>query len=104
MQMLPHIAISHPAWLFAHTFSLAGLVVYRSPLVKDTDAIYAPVASALAGHELRLVLKESIPDESMMFGTGELEVYRYASAPYPDNPHMSALEFAKKLKTGDEFD
>lgn len=65
--------------------------------------MYAPVAEALADNELRLVLKESIPDESMMFGRGELEVYRYAGAHYPDNPTMSALEYAKRLKTGDDI-
>lgn len=76
---------------------MAGLVVYRSLALKDTDDIYQPVRMLLSSCKLTLVLKESIPDESMMFGQGELEVYRPSWGEYPDPPpHGSG--FVKDLK------
>lgn len=72
---LPHLSIYHPAWLTANTFSLAGLIIYRSPLVKRSDRIFAPVARFIKQHDMRLVLNRVICDESMMFGKAELEIY-----------------------------
>lgn len=97
---LPHLAISRQGWLFAHTFALAGLAVYRSPYVTDDSEMYQPVAELLSEHQMTLVLKEIIPDDTMMFAEGVLEVYSctaYGWADYPDQP-VGVARFTKQMK------
>ena len=44
---------------------------------------------------MTLVLHETIPDEPMMFGQGELEVYRPRIGFYPDVPSFGLLKDLK---------
>lgn len=60
------------------------IVVYASPVLKPTDRIYRPVEEALGEHPMRLVMKETIPDPSMMFGSGELSVYQQSNDSKPE--------------------
>jgi hypothetical protein len=93
--VLAQIHITQHCWLYAHTMAMAGLVVYRSPLLRDTDKIYQPVAKFLREHPMRMVLRESIPDQSMMFGRGDLTVFRPSGGHYPDSDGPALM---KKLK------
>lgn len=59
--------------------SAKGLLVYRSPLVRDSDPAYQPIAELLEyPHEE--VIKERVPDPNMMFGEADLTVYLIHSA------------------------
>lgn len=92
-QTLPLLAVSHHAWLFAHTYMLtstAGLLVYRSLAVRHTDKIYQPIKQILSEHNPRVVVKQTIPDKDMMFGKAELEVYRFGGS--VDDPIMPFAE------------
>ena len=60
------------------------IAIYASPVVRPTDRIYRPVREALDQHPMRLVMKETIPDPSMMFGSGELSVYQQSNDSKPE--------------------
>lgn len=62
--------------------SFAYVLVYRSPVVRDTDDIYKQVMTMTAGAEL--LLRQTIPDEGMMFGEAELSVYKVNSPDMED--------------------
>ena len=98
-QLVQQFAVSHPAeianaisaahhsflfWASVLVGEVALIVVYASPVVKPTDSIYRPVEEALGEHPMRLVMKETIPDPSMMFGSGELSVYQQSNDSKPD--------------------
>lgn len=73
--VIPHLAVSQQGWLFASTFATT-LTVYRSSLVKPTDEIFRPIAEFVREHRMSLVVSDSMPDTTMMFGTGVLEIYK----------------------------
>jgi hypothetical protein len=80
------ISMGQPCFVLAATwlvveFSL--IVIYASPVVRPTDRIYRPVREALGEHPMRLVMKQTIPDPSMMFGSGELSVYQQSNDSKP---------------------
>lgn len=66
-------------------------------MLRDTDEMYRPVAEILAHHPVRVVLEEKIPDQGMMFGQGELTVYRPVYGEYPDE-QVYVPGFIKKLR------
>lgn len=76
MQLL---VINHPHLLYAKTFALAemlGFLVYKSPLVRETDSIYAPIAVMLDGpRKGELIYRTTVDDQDMMLNEGELSVY-----------------------------
>jgi hypothetical protein len=74
-RVIPHLAVSHQGWLFASTFATT-LTVYRSSLVRPTDEIYRPVAEFVREHLMVLVVSDSMPDTTKMFGTGVVEIYK----------------------------
>jgi putative RecB family exonuclease len=81
------ISMGQPCFLLAASllvveFSL--IVCYQSQVVRPTDRIYRPVQEALGEHPMRLVMKETIPDPSMMFGSGELSVYQQSNDSKPE--------------------
>lgn len=55
-------------------------VVYRSPLVRDTDTLYAPVADFLKTHNARLFWTDEVRDTSMMQYRAKLAVYEIDEA------------------------
>jgi hypothetical protein len=65
-------------YAFTHRFEdgSTGLTVVRSPAVKDTDPVFAPVADALERFTAEVVVSETQDDQDMMFGQAELTVYR----------------------------
>lgn len=65
--------------------------------------MYAPIAALLREMKLSLILRETIPDPNMMFGRGELEVYRPSGGHYPDVP-IQAPGYLKKLVVGGQFE
>ena len=70
-------ALDNPPWVVANEVWLRGdryISVYRSAWLKDTDALYAPVAGVLRGAEL--VAKDFNYDEDMMFGRAEWQLWR----------------------------
>lgn len=73
---LPHLAISYHCWLYAYTAAV-GLLVYRSPMVRDSDPIYRPVAELLETHRLSVANHQVILDPSMIMGRGELTVWAH---------------------------
>lgn len=84
---LPAIALNHHHWLYAHTYAtanVADLLVYRSLLVKPHDPIYQPIAELLKRFTPRLLARQVIPDKHMMFGHGELVLYRAKESVEPN--------------------
>ncbi|ANU79406.1 hypothetical protein SEA_BUZZBUZZ_72 [Mycobacterium phage BuzzBuzz] len=74
----PVVRVAEPGLLFAETCNLldvTGLLVYRSPMVKKTDPVYADVADILKRSRVELVGRDTIPDPMMYFGEGEWSVY-----------------------------
>lgn len=74
----PFQVVAEPHLLHAHTTDEACgkiLGVYRSRAVRDTDAVYAPVAELLFKHESVRLTHEVVPDENMLFGSAELTTY-----------------------------
>lgn len=98
------LATNHPHLLYAATFSLAdmfGLLVYKSPLVRETDSIYKPVAVMLAGpHKGELIYRQTFDDQDMMLNQGELSVYAHPSSARPgtqnDPPAEKLIQLAKE--------
>lgn len=98
-QVFQQFVVSHPAdianaisaahhsflfWASVLVGEASVIVVYASPVLKPTDRIYRPVEEALGEHPMRLVMKETIPDPSMMFGSGELSVYQQSNDSKPE--------------------
>ena len=65
----------HPHWLYAGLID-EDLIVYRSTLVRDTDAIYAPIKELLNQTHHRIRSSDLVPDEQMMFGEAVLTIYQ----------------------------
>lgn len=71
------LTIHHPGLLTAVSLETEKgweVCVYRSVLVKDTDAIYTPVLAALQGAQLTHRYEHA--DDNMIFGRGELSWYK----------------------------
>lgn len=86
MNHLPTLTICHHAWLYVMTYALPfteGLLVYRSPMVRQTDPIFQPVADLLRDHRMTMVYQERLPDPGMMFGQGEVTAYRLSHSEVP---------------------
>ena len=74
----PFQVVAEPHLLYAHTtVETCGkfLGVYRSRAVRDTDAVYAPVAELLSEHESVRLTHEIVSDENMLFGSADLTTY-----------------------------
>lgn len=74
-----NISVTHPSFLLARSCSKAigGLVVYISPVVRETDPIYRPIADLLKRVRHVLVFEERMRDINMMFSEATLRVYRF---------------------------
>ncbi len=71
--------IDRPGWLIAGTITAATggrtwRFVYRSPMLRDTDAMYSQAAEFI-GDAPMIGEPQTVNDASMMFGRGELAVY-----------------------------
>jgi hypothetical protein len=69
-----------PRWLYAHIIprpkGFFQLCVYKSPVVRDTDPVYAPVAALLAvSDSVEMLSTEKVSDSDMWSGTAELTSY-----------------------------
>lgn len=49
--------------------------VLRSPVVRETDPVYEPVARFIADHGLVLAARETFPDGEWMWAEVEVSVY-----------------------------
>lgn len=76
--LLPTLAYAKQGWIFAYTYSVGGLLVYSSPLVKRHSNLFRPVADILGSEDYRLLKVQLVQDETMMFGEGILSVYKRA--------------------------
>lgn len=69
-----HTIVQREHWIFATTYSDI-LIVYRTPILLDTDPTYANVAAMLKQrHEV--LWRQTVPDPDMFFGQAELSIYR----------------------------
>jgi hypothetical protein len=87
--------IARPPWLFARTcrfLDQAALVVYKSPMLREASAIYAPVLAFLGENEVHVHRKGVYLDADMMFGKGELTVYLTEAHPHPDDDDLADIE------------
>lgn len=72
------LAIAVPSLVYAHTTNTAGgkvLTVYRSPIVRDDDERFSPVADILKSFDCTLLHEETNQDPDMYFGKGTLTSY-----------------------------
>lgn len=68
--------VSQPGWLEVWRCD-CWLIVYRSPLVRDTDPMYQPVAEVLIGSGgYKIAYTDVRDDENMMFGRGEFALIK----------------------------
>lgn len=100
----PVARVARPHWLFCETIhldELAGMVVYRSTVVLDTDPIYATVADLLCrATAVEILVQQVIPDEGMMFGEAECSFYLLHSSDKPVDPASPGVrEFIKLIET-----
>lgn len=77
------LEINEPNFLHARIEEVSSggavlLHIYSSPIVREDDPMYRPVAELLAEHEHDLVIEDVIPDPNMMFGQAILKVFRIA--------------------------
>lgn len=76
-----HLSITKPPWLFARTCAqIDSLLVYKSPLFKETDPIYGPVVELLRRFKHKLVFEEVVIDPQMMFGEALLRIYQFVES------------------------
>ncbi|AZV00564.1 hypothetical protein SEA_ACFISHHOOK_75 [Mycobacterium phage ACFishhook] len=89
----PVVRVAEPGLLFAETCNLldvTGLLVYRSPMVQDTDPIYENVADLLERSRVELTARDIVEDPMMYFGQGEWSMYLLHStqSPVPRDPRV----------------
>ncbi|QZD98730.1 hypothetical protein SEA_LOOPER_82 [Gordonia phage Looper] len=86
---LPSVLVHKQHWLFAQSCTVEScsqdsveiLLVYRSPLVKDTGKLYAPVADRILRAEAKTSLFHGVLEaEKMMHGKAEAAVYLLSKA------------------------
>ena len=83
--------------------SATFLVVYRSPLVTDTSAMYKPVADIILAADHVEVIRSGVhEDASMMHGRGETLFVRLYEA--GANPPYSLSEIRSMLKEKESSD
>lgn len=82
--LIPHLSVTHHCWLYANTIAAAGLLVYRSPMLRDTDKIYRPVADFLRHNRMAAVFRARIPDPSMMMAHADLTIYTPLQKPHQE--------------------
>lgn len=74
----------NPCWIFAESVNWLGvtaLLVYRSTWLRDTDAMYAPIADMLArAAVIEVIVRGIVEDEGLIFGHGECVVYMLYSS------------------------
>lgn len=81
-EQLAAIALSVvvPTLMYAHvrhtTCGGTFLAVCRSPVVRDTDPAYQPVADVLEAFDYEVIDSVDEPDPGMMFGRSETTVYK----------------------------
>lgn len=68
------LRVVHPCQLIAHG-DAERVEVLRSPVVRETDPLYEPVARFIADHGLVLAARESFPDGEWMWAEVEVSVY-----------------------------
>ncbi|AGM61593.1 hypothetical protein SEA_SOILDRAGON_77 [Mycobacterium phage SoilDragon] len=100
----PVVRVAEPGLLFAETCNLldvTGLLVYRSPMVQDSDPVYENVADLLKRSRVELTARDVIDDPMMYFGQGEWSMYLLHStqAPVPRDPRvLEVLEIIDTFK------
>lgn len=63
--------LNEPKWAFAQTINLGtstGLVAWHSPVVRDTDPMFASVAHLIGRSRAEEILRVSFPDPGVIFG------------------------------------
>ncbi|ASZ75504.1 hypothetical protein KIW74_gp24 [Mycobacterium phage Kimona] len=73
------LTIAIPSLLFAHVHHNdcgSFLAIFRSPVVKDTDPCYQPVADVLATFDAEVIDRKMFPDPDMFFGRAEAVIYK----------------------------
>jgi hypothetical protein len=96
IQINQRLDIARPAWLFAKTCRFldeAGLVVYKSPMLRETSVLYDEVRDFLERFEVRVHRKGMFIDADMMLGKGELTVYLTSAHAHPDDDDLSSIEW-----------
>lgn len=72
------LSLALPCLLYAHTWGGRDgvfLSVYRSPVVRDDDPKFEPVAQILDSVSHELVERKTLPDPDMLFGQAESLTY-----------------------------
>lgn len=75
---------TRPHELITHRFDLCGhefLEVFRSPLVRDTDEMYRPVAERLGRYKWDVVEHAEFDDPEWLFGSVIVDRYARELAP-----------------------
>ncbi|BCP36390.1 hypothetical protein MINTMi198_17600 [Mycobacterium intracellulare M.i.198] len=68
--------LNEPGWAFAQTVNLGtsqGLIMWRIPLVRDTDPMYAPVAALMERSEVEVLFSGEVVDPGVI--GGKLEAF-----------------------------
>lgn len=68
------LEVVHPTFLIA-IGDAERLEVLRSPLVLDTDSLYAPVRQFIEEHSLAPAISESFDDPDWMWGRVDVTIY-----------------------------
>ena len=73
----PVTRASDPGWLFAQTVNLVsstGLIMWRTPLIRDEDGMFAPVLDLMKRSRVEQLVRVIVPDEHMWNGKLECVV------------------------------
>ncbi|AZS12045.1 hypothetical protein SEA_ZETZY_75 [Mycobacterium phage Zetzy] len=98
----PVVRVAEPGLLFAETCNLldvTGLLVYKSPVVQDSDPLYADVADILKRSRVEIVAKGTVPDPKMYFGEGEWSVRLLHSTQKPVITDPRAIDVLDVIDT-----
>jgi hypothetical protein len=66
----------HPQWIYSAQANDTDVIVYRTVLMSDDDSEYRQIVERLDGY--REVSRQTVPDNSMMFGQADLIIFRKA--------------------------
>jgi|688.fasta_scaffold73818_2 hypothetical protein len=66
----------HPQWIYSAQVNDTDVIVYRTVLMSDDDSEYRQIVERLDGY--REVSRQTVPDNSMMFGQADLIIFRKA--------------------------
>jgi len=99
------IRLNEPGWAFAQTINLGtsqGLIMWRIPLVRDTDRMYAPLADLISRSELETLIHAGIQDPAVIGGTWEALVALLHPAGPRQTPSPQQITFVDIFKAWGE--